>query len=1181
MTSHFATQWFCPRPVSRLCSRAAWLLCALTVLISADAFGLQRDTWKDVSPSSRNPNIKRKVIGCGYFWNADRGLLGSGIRPATWLDSTWLVHPDPCDIVSIYWTTDGGTNWTESTVPIQIHGAVTAISMVDDLEGYASIFSSVDYSYYRTWGSSALWKTTDGGRSWFDPFHLDHVATCVYAQKGLILFTQWDPYYSNYWQYPSTFPSDTNGGHFSFDGGLTWQSHFRRGNGIAFSDSLNGVVTEMNVDSGRGWGMNFWVTVDGGHTWLPTSNMYEAWSVYAIPGERTYFTAGESQFYLPHTRICRSTDGGFLWQTITTFPDIRFTGGIAGKGKTIYVQTDSLLYQGAPQLGMYRSDDLGLTWHWVGGPSSARDSRFVVAGCSGEVVYAFDARGGVWKTEDGGDGTLEGGNPNDAVMIVPTTDFEVTPKPCGDSVEFSVYSGSCVPITIDSVVQVSGEDLVRRSLLPATRLGEGDSAIVRLLYQPLSDTATRSVVRVYAHAGSRRILRDVQYTFQKSIRTGIILSKDSATIVTAGCAVADDSVFLTVLGCPEMVVDSVTLEPGELHLLSTYPDTLVENRTRRLGLLFSPDSSGQHTYQVGIHGHSNRRTFDTTITVTVLATRADERFVLSDSALQFSTKYCESTELPIVLSSTSCDSIVVDSVIASSPNFIVTDSIGSLPANLGRTLHVRFSPSAVGADSGFVRIIGHSRTRSIDTVIALAGVNRGSTQPLELSDTSLALVTSSCEIVSADFRLTNQGCDELVIDSVVAAGTELTVDYDHGRSRLRSNDTLPLTVTFAPDSGGVRVAVVRVHAHSAGRVLDTTITLYATNNLFGRPLAMSVDSVFLGTKYCHPIDVSIDLRNRGCPDLILDSAVVLGDLRHEFSVTSLPSQIGPQRGGSLTVRFDPDTSGRRVARLKLYGHLGDQSIDTVLELIGRNFTAPEPYLIPADSQFAGHQVWTPLYFRPTIDTFAIHQFSAHLAFNTDILTPTGLSFERTASPAVLTASVTEDATGARIDVTYQDSVRQIDNLELPVVWLLSNVALTKDIVTPVLLDDFSTDVEPRMTLCSVPTSQFTTLLRCADPIVVRFLQTGEASLRIASVKPNPVAAGSNWTVELLAGSPAVDAVLELYDVSGLRASSSSLGTVGVGHSTHIVATPNAGGDYFLVARTARGIEDIEKVTLTR
>jgi hypothetical protein len=1161
-------------------SIAALSLAALFLIaLASDAFALQRDTWQDVSPSLRNPNLKRKAIGSGYFWNKDRGLLGSGIRPATWLDSNWLVHPDPCDIVSIYYTTDGGTNWDEAVVPVQVPGAVTQICMVDSLVGYASIFSSIDYSYYRSWGASALWKTTDGGRSWFDPYHLEHLLTCVYAQQGLLLFTQWDSYYSNYWAYPSTFPSDTSGGNYSFDDGVSWQRNFRRGNGIAFSDSLNGVVTEMNVDSSRGWGMNFWATVDAGRTWYKTANMFESWSVYAVQGQKTYFTAGESQYYLPHTSVYRSNDGGFLWREIATFPEIRFTGTINGKGSTLYVQTDSQYYQGAPLLGMYRSDDLGETWHWIGGPANARDTRFVVTGCSGEVVYAFDGRGGVWKTEDGGDGTLEGGNPNDAQMVVQAAEIAVTPHPCGDSLAFSVYSTSCTPVTIDSIVQVVGTELIDRTTSLPRKLLQGDSLVVQLAYQPLTDSASVSVIRVFGHAGKRKITQDVKIDLEQSARTAMILSSDSIAITTTGCSVSSDSVYVGTLGCPGMILDSLSVGAAELHCLSTFPDTLAENRIHPIRFLFAPDSSGAHTYYVRLHGHFNRRILDTTLVVTAVAARGEENWVLSDSLHHFDTKYCNPEEYKVQIGSTSCDSVWIDSVSSTSNAFVIPDSVGALPSNANRTLRLLYDPNAIGSDTGVVHIHGHSRTRSIDTTIMLYGINRGHTEPLELSDTTVQVLTAACQPSSVQFTITNQCCNTLIIDTVYSSGSEVNVSYDRSRPSLASNDTLPISLAFSPDSGGSRRVMVHIRAHSAGAVIDTTISVDAVNAVSSRPLRLAFDTVYLPTKYCHPVDRVIGLSNLGCPEMVIDSVRVFDDARGEFSIPSYEPTVASLGAATMTIRFDPDTSGRRSAHMKIYSHLGDQNLDTTLTLIGRNFTSPEPFLLPVDSGVVAAQEATPIYFRPTTDTFAIHGFTAHLSFNTDILTPRTLSFEGSASPAVTSSNLRMDASGAWIDVLYVDSLRDTANLTLPVVRMISDIALTKDLTTPVVMDRFSTDVEPALTLCSVPSSAFVTLLRCGDPTLVDFMRMGKASLRIKSVQPNPVSSGGSLSVTIVASAESKETLLEIYDMAGSRLSIQELGSVKAGVQNQVVTCPSTSGDYFLVLRTTIGIQDLEKVSV--
>ncbi len=188
--------WQCARFGSRV-MRVSFIITMMIVGLS-HPLQAQRNTWTNIFTFDR-------PIGCGYFFDENHGLLGSGIR---------LFSTQPC---AIFKTTDGGQTFTPSVVPTTIPGAVTSISMIDSMNGFASIFSSISYPNNGTFGRSALWETTDGGDTWFDPFHRDDVLTSVYAQNGLIEITKWDDAEA----FPYT-PPDPYGGDFSFDGGATW-----------------------------------------------------------------------------------------------------------------------------------------------------------------------------------------------------------------------------------------------------------------------------------------------------------------------------------------------------------------------------------------------------------------------------------------------------------------------------------------------------------------------------------------------------------------------------------------------------------------------------------------------------------------------------------------------------------------------------------------------------------------------------------------------------------------------------------------------------------------------------------------------------------------------------------------------------------------------------------------------
>lgn len=1101
-------------------------------------------------------------IGCGFFFDADHGLIGSGVRRGT--GETFATAQ-----CAIYKTTDGGASWKRCALPVFIDGAVSSIWMVDTLTGYASIVPAVDWSITKTFGGSSLWKTTDGGDTWFDPYHVDHAISSVYAQNGLLLITQWDrAYYSDF----RFVPPDTGGADISFDNGSSWASIFRRGNGIAFSDSLNGVVTEMNPAFG---GNNFWCTFDAGRSWQATGKQYESWSIYSPPNSRMYFTANEAQQNVPDQSVNWSTDGGMTWRERFYFPAIRFTGTIAGKGHTLYVQTDStewLLvdpalgtyrYSPLPQYGLFRSDDLGANWRYVGGPANSRDTRFCVTGCSGEVVYAFDGYGGVYKTTDGGDGSIPNGNPYDAELAFDRDTVVWAPAPCGDSTGGLLMSRSCVPFTVDSIACIRG-DLVTTSdsTLPKP-MYYGDALTFRSSFEPSHLGDDTAVVRVFYHAAYQSLWRDIPVYSSNGLAEGLELSRDSSLLDVPGCVDAEDTILLGSFGCGGMILDSAATESDEVTVSNKLPAALALTRSFPLRLHFKPDSAGERSLSVRLFTHAGRRHYDTVIAVTARSVEIPVQFILDSTSLGFTTKYCRLTTRSLTIATPSCDTLWLDSLRTGSSDFRIRSSPAWISSNRANSIAVGYTPDTIGTHADTLHIFGHGRKILLDTTIILTGTNAGVQEGLTLSKDSLALHTSVCTSVTDAVIFSNQGCDLLYLDSIVTAAP-LSVSFDTTRFPLTSNDSIPIVVRFDPTDGSSRMIPVRLVMHTEKRKIDTIIWASTANTIPKNPVILSTDSLWMWTKYCQPVQTTVTIYDSGCDAMTIDSAVIERDTRREFALTLDRLSVESLHHASASITFTPDTSGLRNCSIHVFMHYGALAKDTIIKLNSENHTAPEPYIPPLPSIAAGKVLRIPVMLHPTLDTFSLSSFAFQLYHNTDLLTTIGLDFSNSCSIDTQHSFANVEGSGTVVRVKLAQPITNRSDLTKPILYLLDSVRLAPDTITDISIASFATDREAAVIACSIPGTQFALDPVCGNPSMLLLLRDKALTLEITGVSPNPSEAAKSWTVDYSLKQIPTGFSTIVYDARGSEVYRSSIAVASVGAHRLSVPVPVAEGDYFLV-----------------
>jgi photosystem II stability/assembly factor-like uncharacterized protein len=438
--------------------------------------------WDIVYRSQTDPNVGNRQIPfwCGYFFDDMTGVVGGGKQN---------------DLPVILRTTDGGTTWNLASTPFANNGYPTSIYFIDANTGYASIRSP-------NFPTTTLWKSTDGGISWQDitsSFNTgDEAYMCIWATSKTLIATAWYGI-----------------GGISLNDGTSWQQTFTRddfvpgpnidnqkSNGIYFTDDLHGVVT-MGPNNPQPNGNRCFFTQDGGLTWQRSWDFIESWSVYGLKNTTTFFLAPEGDNG-SNRDIMRSDDGGFSWRSVFAFPDnVDMTGHIDGRANVLYIQVQ----QQTGIAGLYRSDDLGASWKFVGGPSHEEDSRFCLAGCDGNIVFAFDLQGNIYKTSDGGDSTLT--NNNLPVLTITPDTLLVTSTNCQPdraTIRLANYytDTTCSKLFIDSLFFENTNEFTLDTVNKFT-IGSPNYADVPVTFQTNNDTIIFGKLHIKARNNSRTI----------------------------------------------------------------------------------------------------------------------------------------------------------------------------------------------------------------------------------------------------------------------------------------------------------------------------------------------------------------------------------------------------------------------------------------------------------------------------------------------------------------------------------------------------------------------------------------------------------------------------------------------------------------------------------------------------
>ncbi len=793
--------------------------------------------------------------------------------------------------------------------------------------------------------------------------------------------------------------------------------------GIDFIDDSIGFVTSQAVSAPHLY------TTDGGRSWQPITTSSEAWTPYGDPISKSFFLASElDQLTLTtQTTVVKVPIGSWGETKIKDYGDSGITGGIAGS----HVCQSVIYMQGrepaeiAPG-GIIRTMDAGLTWKFVGGPNNINDKRFAVTG-RGAVVMAFDNGGGVWRTTNGGDGTL-------SPSVLPF----VTISAPADTVRASLCDSASLPILLgysacDSA-RISSAAFLNDSLNELSTstdvngirsISTAWSDTLKFLYRP-------SQSRTWILLLKLTIQQPDGYTEDTIIRIPLIADPSSTNAIEFSgttahdtidfdsvsiCSDAFHSLTISNMACGDLTVDSITTSGLPFSLASNVKPFVLSNGNSRMFLIrYAPNSIGTNRGAIYVINSTGRDS----IVVRGTGYSSGNAVSFSVSSGTIRSAECDSTQFFVILHNIACKAFAIDSISTNRPfRAGPIPAIDSIQPNGADTLPFTFVPTKVGNDTGTIHlVISYAGAGRYDTLFTVIGNAMGGEPKFSVSHDSLAMGTVPiCSETSDSLVIYSSGCTGLTVSAAFDSSNGFSL-VRAPKPILSSPDSDTVIVEYHPGDSIGRKTVNLIFTTSAG---TDTVPISVVVIAGGGTVAFSVTQNIQAST-CESQPFSITVKNSLCDSIVIDSITLGGADAGDFSLGySVPIALGA--GGQVTMNgiFTPQDSLTRSASVFIVIHEADGTLhDTTLALTGLGIAVPPIQVALGVTNLnagAGQTVTLPILAKRG-STTNMSAFDFTLLLNTDLLTPIAVNSNGYFGNLTPTISISNAANGSAMDTVH-------------------------------------------------------------------------------------------------------------------------------------------------------------------
>lgn len=372
-----------------------------------------------------------------------------------------------------------------------------------------------------------------------------------------------------------------------------------------------------------------------------------------------------------------------------------------------------------------------------------------------------------------------------------------------DSQTVTITNTGTAALTI-SQATVSGQEFKLSGISLPLTLAIGQQAAAKIDFSPTSLASASGSVSIASDAPATPVTVSLSGT---GVAATHVLDANTSTLnfgtVTDGTSVSH-SITLTNKGNSNIQITGVATTGTGFNVSGLAAGTtMTPNQVATLTVSFDPKAVGTATGNILVSSDATNSPVSVALsgTGTKIQSEGDTPVItLSASSLSFgSVAVGNSGSQSVTVSNSGSAGLTISQATVSGQGFSLSGI--SLPLTLGigqqATVTVKFSPTAVAADSGSISIASNAPTTPVTVSLSGAGVAATHLLNANTSSISFGNVTEGTTL-SQSISLTNNGNSNVQITGVTTTGTGFTTSGVSAGTTLTPSQAVTLRVTFDP-----------------------------------------------------------------------------------------------------------------------------------------------------------------------------------------------------------------------------------------------------------------------------------------------------------------------------------------------------------------------------------------------